>query len=118
MEEPRLSRELTLSRDLIEQHTGVRPEVFVYPLGSMTRRVAAAARRAGYVAALTAVGASIDAGVWPYKIPRFGMTRTTTLEAMHVFFDAAVASAKPVKAALAVPVGRGQLTPARARPNR
>ncbi len=118
LSEPELSFELTHSRDLIELNTGVRPEVFVYPLGSVTRKVAAAARRTGYLAALTAVGASIDADVWPFKIPRFGMTRTTTLEAMHVFFDAAVATAKSTRAATGVPTGRGQLSPARSRPKR
>jgi len=87
LKDEQLRFELEHSRDLIEKRLGIRPDVFVYPLGATSTRVAHAARRAGYRAALTATGSLFDQRVPLYSIPRFKIKRTTSFEALSRFFE-------------------------------
>jgi peptidoglycan/xylan/chitin deacetylase (PgdA/CDA1 family) len=79
-------RELTLSREIIEQRTGVRAETFVFPFGGHDQRVMALVKEAGYRAAF-AVGTGrvrLDSPRW--ALPRKGVLRSTTLSDLAVLF--------------------------------
>ena len=95
--------ELVHSRNEIERHLGVRPDVFIYPLGSLNKQAALQVRRAGYRAALAAVGATFDSSVWRYKIPRFDVRRSTALSALKLWFTTPLAEGPPRKFPLTPP---------------
>lgn len=82
-----VDRELVLSRQLIEQHLGVVPEAFIYPIGATNADIMQRVRGAGYQAAFGAVGSVIDASAPLYNLPRFKVQQNTSLDAMKVFFD-------------------------------
>jgi peptidoglycan/xylan/chitin deacetylase (PgdA/CDA1 family) len=66
-----LEDELTLSRDLIAEHTGTPPIAFFYPLGAYSPVAVKAVKRAGYRAAFRASGAPIAVGSGSrYWLPR------------------------------------------------
>ncbi|HVY44995.1 MAG TPA: polysaccharide deacetylase family protein, partial [Minicystis sp.] len=72
-------RELELSRDLIEAHTGVRPSVFVFPFGSHDARVDRLTQAAGYAAAFAAWGPPVTERAPRFALGRFGVTRSLDL---------------------------------------
>lgn len=79
-------REVTLSREIIEQRTGVRAETFVFPFGGHDQRVMDLVKEAGYRAAF-AVGTGrirLDSPRW--ALPRKGVLRSTTLGDIAVLF--------------------------------
>jgi peptidoglycan/xylan/chitin deacetylase (PgdA/CDA1 family) len=79
-------REVTLSREIIEQRTGVRAETFVFPFGGHDQRVMGLVKEAGYRAAF-AVGTGrvrLDSPRW--ALPRKGVLRSTTLSDIAVLF--------------------------------
>jgi peptidoglycan/xylan/chitin deacetylase (PgdA/CDA1 family) len=79
-------REVTLSRAIIEQRTGVRAETFVFPFGGHDQRVMGLVEEAGYRAAF-AVGTGrvrLDSPRW--ALPRKGVLRSTTLSEIAVLF--------------------------------
>jgi peptidoglycan/xylan/chitin deacetylase (PgdA/CDA1 family) len=79
-------REVTLSREIIEQRTGVRAETFVFPFGGHDQRVMGLVKEAGYRAAF-AVGTGrvrLDSPRW--ALPRKGVLRSTTLSDLAVLF--------------------------------
>ena len=80
-------REVTLSRVIIEQRTGVRAETFVFPFGGHDQRVMSLVKEAGYRAAF-AVGTGrvrLDSPRW--ELPRKGVLRSTTLSDLAVRFS-------------------------------
>lgn len=77
--------ELNHSRSLIEQHLGLRPEIYFYPLGSVNTAAEASTQAAGYRAAFAAMGDTIDHTTPLYRIPRFRVLNTTSTEAFRVF---------------------------------
>ena len=79
-------REVTLSREIIEERTGVRAETFVFPFGGHNQRVMGLVEEAGYRAAF-AVGTGrvrLDSPRW--ALPRKGVLRSTTLSDIAVLF--------------------------------
>jgi peptidoglycan/xylan/chitin deacetylase (PgdA/CDA1 family) len=79
-------RELELSRDLLEQHTGARPQAFAYPLGAYSSRIMELARAAGYRAAFVAQGAPVTAATPRFEIPRYAVEQDTNIFAFAYFF--------------------------------
>ncbi len=82
-----LAFELEHSRDLVERHVGVRPEVFFYPLGANDARVRAATEKAGYRAGFVAWGAPVRATTRRYRIPRYTVEATTSVWQVAAFFS-------------------------------
>ncbi len=71
LESASAEQELELSRRLIEQHTGVRPIAYFYPLGAHEAPAMDRVRAAGYRAAFTASGGAIALGAYsPFALPR------------------------------------------------
>lgn len=92
-------REVSLSRDILEARTGVRPEVFVFPFGGHTPRVRELVREAGYRAAFTVGGPAVTGGSPRFHLPRAGVFKTTTMGAFAGFFG----GARPAPSALTAP---------------
>jgi peptidoglycan/xylan/chitin deacetylase (PgdA/CDA1 family) len=65
-----LAHEIGRSRDVIEEHTGRRPEFFSYPYGIWDERVRQAVRRSGYRGAVTLDYGLNTAGIDPYALRR------------------------------------------------
>lgn len=84
-----LERELVLSRELIEKHTGVTPTSFFYPLGAYNQNVLAKTEEHGYEAGFVAVGERLDEATGRYRIPRFDVRGDTTLGVLRRFFTQA-----------------------------
>lgn len=88
-----LWRELAGSREAIEKQIGRPVRFLAYPYGDYDTRVAQAAAAAGYAAAVTCNHGPIQIGDDVYRLRRYAIDRTTTLEA----FKRYVANAgKPV----------------------
>ena len=81
-----LELELVHSRQLIEQHVGVRPEAFIYPLGAHNRRLQQAVEAAGYRAGFAAVGAKVHAATNRFAIPRWAVEKSTGLYVFGRYF--------------------------------
>jgi peptidoglycan/xylan/chitin deacetylase (PgdA/CDA1 family) len=81
-----LTRELALSRELIEQHTGVKPASFFYPMGSLNHAVVAETRRHGYEAGFIAMGGQIQRSTDPFRIPRFDIRGDTDARMLQILF--------------------------------
>jgi peptidoglycan/xylan/chitin deacetylase (PgdA/CDA1 family) len=80
------AKELELSRDLIEAHTGVRPATFVFPFGSHDARLDALTEKEGYRAAFAAWGPPVHFGSKRFSLGRFGVVRATPLAAFAYQF--------------------------------
>src|SRR6185295_10210522 len=72
-------REVTLSRAIIEQRTGVHTEAFVFPFGGHNARVRALVQKAGYRAAFAAWGPPVGMGSPRWQVPRSPVLKTTTM---------------------------------------
>jgi len=67
----RAARELSLSRQILQERTGRVPQAFFYPLGSVDDRAEAFVRDAGFAAAFTAQGGPISRASTPrFRVPR------------------------------------------------
>lgn len=66
-----LEREMSESRRILEKETGKRVRFLAYPYGDFDERVARAAERAGYTAALTCEFGAVEAGSDPLRMKRF-----------------------------------------------
>lgn len=77
-------RELTLSRDLIEKNTGVRPATLFYPMGSFNKAVLDISAEL-YQAAFAAVGAPVKPTTPRYRIPRYEMGNTVGLVTLALY---------------------------------
>jgi peptidoglycan/xylan/chitin deacetylase (PgdA/CDA1 family) len=67
--------DLTASVETIAERIGVRPTVMSFPLGSYDRSTIAAAKSAGFVAAMSTRSALHDGAAGPYEIPRVDCAR-------------------------------------------
>lgn len=74
-----LRHELSLSRDLIAEHAGERPETFVYPYAEHRTFVEPYVASEGYRAAFAGWGAPITMRSRRYALPRRGVYRRMTL---------------------------------------
>jgi peptidoglycan/xylan/chitin deacetylase (PgdA/CDA1 family) len=70
VDDPQLEREMGGSRSRIEQEVGAPCESFCYPNGDQDERVRAAARRAGYVRAVTTTWGANERGADPWMLRR------------------------------------------------
>jgi peptidoglycan/xylan/chitin deacetylase (PgdA/CDA1 family) len=73
LDDAQLARELRESRDAIEAHLGQPCRTLAYPYGDVDRRVAAAARDAGYEAAGTLYPGYVRRPS-PWQVPRIGVS--------------------------------------------
>lgn len=80
-------RELTLSRSIIEERTGVRAETFVFPFGGHDQRVMGLVKEAGYRAAFAVGTGRVKLGSPRWELPRKGVLRSTTLNEIAVLFS-------------------------------
>ncbi|MFO0551827.1 MAG: polysaccharide deacetylase family protein [Polyangiaceae bacterium] len=87
MREAGIKKELDLSRQLIEEHTGIRVRSFVYPFGSSDDRVERLTKEAGYEAGFAASGAAARIDSPRFAVPRMGITRTTKMSKRFWEFD-------------------------------
>jgi peptidoglycan/xylan/chitin deacetylase (PgdA/CDA1 family) len=71
-------REAEVSRAIIEERTGLRPDAFVFPLGAHSRRVREVLEEAGYRAAFGVGGAAVEHDSPRFQLPRVGVDRETT----------------------------------------
>lgn len=92
-------REVELSRSILEARTGVRPEAFVYPFGGQNDQVRKAVADAGYRAGFGVGGGAARATSPRFRVPRVGVTRSTTLAAFARIFGESAAEAKAPRAA-------------------
>ena len=76
-----LRSEIEASRDIIEQHGGVRPDSFSYPYGIWDARVRDAVRRAGYRAAVTLEFGLNTPGIDPCALRRVNVPSSISLAA-------------------------------------
>jgi peptidoglycan/xylan/chitin deacetylase (PgdA/CDA1 family) len=102
-----LTREFALSRELIEQHTGVKPASFFYPMGSLNHAVVAEARRNGYEAGFSAMGGQIQLSTDPFRIPRFDIRGDTDARMLQILFARASIETS-LRPAPSPPDGKGQ----------
>lgn len=82
-----LSKELELSRDLIEEHTGFRPQAFFYPLGAHNPRVRQLTKEAGYRAGFIAWGAPVKAESGRFRLNRYAVEKGTGLYTFARYFS-------------------------------
>ena len=75
--------ELCGARDTIEQHLGVTATSLAYPFGAVSRRVVEAARRAGYLRAVTMRPGPVPARPDMWRLPRWPVYRIDRPE--HLF---------------------------------
>ena len=66
-----LNKELTESKRILEKHTGEKVQFLAYPYGDYDERVAEAAEKAGYTAALTCDFGKVKKGSDPLRMKRF-----------------------------------------------
>jgi hypothetical protein len=71
---------------LLEQHAGIRPQAFVYPLGAHDARVRAAALAAGYRIAFAAQGAPLTHRSDAFALPRYSVEKTTNIYTFARYF--------------------------------
>lgn len=76
--------ELQRSADLIERALGAPPTAFIYPLGSVNDQAATEAGEL-YRAAFTAVGNTVDHETPRFRVPRWNVTRKTSLNAFKLW---------------------------------
>lgn len=83
LEEGELPQEVSESRDIIKQRTGVIPEFFAYPYGHWNDRVRTAVRAAGYRGAFTLAhgGRALD----PWSLPRLNIPASIPDTAFHAW---------------------------------
>lgn len=72
-------REVTLSRAIIEERTGVHAETFVFPFGGHNAKVRALVEEAGYRAAFAAWGGPVKQDSPRWQVPRSAILKTTTI---------------------------------------
>ena len=82
-----LRRELELSRELIEQHTGFQPSAFFYPLGAHSEPVRRLTREAGYRAGFIAWGAPVHAQSGRFRLNRYAVEKGTGLYTFARYFS-------------------------------
>jgi peptidoglycan/xylan/chitin deacetylase (PgdA/CDA1 family) len=73
LDDPDLSIEIETSSDIIQDLTGVRPDLFSYPYGIWDGRVRDAVRRAGYRAAVTLDFGLNRLGIDPFELRRINV---------------------------------------------
>jgi peptidoglycan/xylan/chitin deacetylase (PgdA/CDA1 family) len=78
--------EAELSREILEERTGVRPDAFVFPFGGNDARVQRTIEAAGYRAAFAASGGAVRAGSPRFALPRIGVLRSTSMATFARFF--------------------------------
>lgn len=84
--EQRNQTEVSLSRSIIEERTGVRPESFVFPFGGNSDRVRRMVESAGYRAAFAVGGIPARADSPRYQVPRVSVLRSLSMGAFARFF--------------------------------
>jgi peptidoglycan/xylan/chitin deacetylase (PgdA/CDA1 family) len=77
-----LTRELVASRRALERRLRHRVHWLAYPFGGHDRRVVAAARRAGYLLAVTTVGGIQQVGARPLELRRLSITNATGTQSL------------------------------------
>lgn len=70
LDDDELRREITESRDLIEEHTSARVRSFCYPRGDFDARVKTAVREAGYDVACTTMEGCVTKDTHPFSLRR------------------------------------------------
>lgn len=80
-------KEVTLSRAILEQRTGVRPETFVFPFGERSAKTMKIVEQAGYRAAFAVAPRPVTTGSPRFELPRQEVARSTTLAAFARFFE-------------------------------
>lgn len=80
-------KEVTLSRAILEQRTGVRPETFVFPFGERSAKTMRIVEQAGYRAAFAVAPRPVTTGSPRFELPRQEVARSTTLAAFARFFE-------------------------------
>jgi peptidoglycan/xylan/chitin deacetylase (PgdA/CDA1 family) len=78
--------EAELSRSILEERIGVRPEAFVFPFGGHDAKVRRIVEEAGYRAAFAAWGHEVTVESPRFALPRVGVRRSTTLADFARFF--------------------------------
>ncbi|MBI4420547.1 MAG: polysaccharide deacetylase family protein [Gemmatimonadetes bacterium] len=80
-----LEQELTVSRDLIYENTGVTPQWFAYPYGIWDRRVRNAVAAAGYRGAVTLDGGLNQSDSDQWSLRRVNVPASLTAPAFHAW---------------------------------
>ncbi len=78
--------ELEISRQQIEEHTGYRPTVFFYPMGSQNKRIRRLTARVGYRAAFVAWGAPVRRTTRRFGLPRYAVEKGTGMYTFSRYF--------------------------------
>ncbi|MFT3775256.1 MAG: polysaccharide deacetylase family protein [Minicystis sp.] len=79
-------REAERSRAILEAHTGVRPEAFVFPFGAHSARARETVEEVGYHAAFGVGGRAVEHDSPRFRLPRVGITKETTLTMFAALF--------------------------------
>jgi peptidoglycan/xylan/chitin deacetylase (PgdA/CDA1 family) len=79
--------EIQLSRELIERHTGFRPEALFYPLGAHGAALRRLVEQLGLRAAFVAWGAPIGAGTRRFGLPRYSVEKGTDAFTFGRYFE-------------------------------
>ncbi|MEO6260400.1 MAG: polysaccharide deacetylase family protein [Thermoanaerobaculia bacterium] len=84
-----LAEEMCQSRELIQSHTGREVPFLAYPFGDYDDSVIAAAKAAGYVAAVTVRPAMVRKGTDLMTLPRFLVIHDTTIAEFESWLETA-----------------------------
>lgn len=84
-----LAEEMCQSRELIQSHTGREVRFLAYPFGDYDDSVIAAAKAAGYVAAVTVKPGMVRKGTDLMTLPRFLVIHDTTLAEFESWLETA-----------------------------
>jgi peptidoglycan/xylan/chitin deacetylase (PgdA/CDA1 family) len=87
-------KELSLSREIIEERTGVHATAFVFPFGSLSPRLVKLTEQAGYDVAFAAWGPTVGVDSPRFRLGRYGVTRDMDLATFSRPFRAAAGSSR------------------------